>query len=326
MAASRPGRAVLPAPAGPGSRWYPAAMPGPAHHGDDVPGGTGAGYLDRRADLAGRTAIVVGGAAGLGRACVDDLAGAGVRLGVCDRDGRALAGTAAALADAGVPAVTAELDARDPDALAAFFDQVDAALGPRLDVLVNVVGGTFRQPFTESGPSGWDALVRTNFTWLLHAVQLGVARMRPGGGSIVNLTSIEAHRAAPGYAVYAAMKAAVTSLSRTLAVELGPEGIRVNTVAPDFVPTESLRRAMAGTDERVEAAQHRIGTPMGRAGTDEDVGGCVLFLASSLSSFVTGTTLHPDGGALASSGWANWPGTGFANVPPPAVVEPLLDG
>lgn len=267
---------------------------------------------------------MVGGAGGLGRACVDDLAGAGVRVAVCDRDGRALAETSAALARNGEPPVAAELDARDPDALAVFFAQVDGALGPRLDVLVNVVGGTFRQPFTESSPSGWDALVRTNFTWLLHAVRLGVPRMRPGGGSIVNLTTIEAHRAAPGYAVYAAMKAAVTSLSRTLAVELGPEGIRVNTVAPDFVPTEALRQAMPGTDEGVEAAQHRIGTPMGRAGTGQDVGGCVLFLASDLSSFVTGTTLHPDGGALASSGWANWPGTGFTNVPPPGVVERLL--
>jgi 3-oxoacyl-[acyl-carrier protein] reductase len=269
-------------------------------------------------------AVVVGGAGGLGRACVDDLAGAGVRLAVCDRDGTALAEMSEALAHTGAVQVTAELDARDPEALAGFFAQVDEALGPHLDVLVNVIGGTFRQAFSESSPSGWDVLMRTNFTWILHAVRLGVARMRPGGGSIVNLTTIEAHRAAPGYAVYAAMKAAVTSLSRTLAVELGPEGIRVNTVAPDFVPTEALRRATPGTAEEVEAAQHRIGTPMGRAGTGQDVGGCVLFLASDLSSFVTGTTLHPDGGALASSGWANWPGTGFTNVPPPGVVERFL--
>jgi NAD(P)-dependent dehydrogenase (short-subunit alcohol dehydrogenase family) len=192
-------------------------------------------------------------------------------------------------------------------------------------VLINVVGGTFRQPFEESNSRGWDALIKTNFTWLLHSTQLAVARMQTGGGSIINITSIEAHRAAPGYAVYAAMKAGVTSFTRTLAVELAPKGIRVNTIAPDYIVTPGLASLSEGVPEEVVSLQHRIGTPMGRVGRLEDAGGCALFLASNLSSFVTGTTLHPDGGAIASAGWFNWPDGGYSNQPPQHIVEFLLE-
>ena len=157
-------------------------------------------YLDDRADLKGRVAVIVGGGGGLGRACATDLAGAGMRLALCDRDGASLDETVALITEAGGEVMSGELDARDTDTLTAFFADVDARYGTRCDVLINVVGGTFRQPFEESNPRGWDALIRTNFTWLLHSTQLAVARMQDGGGSIINITSIEAHRAAPGYA------------------------------------------------------------------------------------------------------------------------------
>lgn len=281
-------------------------------------------YLDDRAGLDGRVAIVVGGGGGLGQACVNDLGGAGMRLALCDKDATALESAASSIADAGAEVMTGELDARDPEALAAFFAQVDEHYGGQLDVLVNVVGGTFHQSFEESSPRGWDALIRTNFTWLLHSTQMAIPRMTPGGGSIINITSIEGHRAAPGYAVYAAMKAGVTSLTRTLAVELAPRNIRINTIAPDYIPSPGLQSMLVGTDE-MRALQHRIGTPMGREGTFEDAGGCALFLASNLSSFVTGTTLHPDGGAIASSGWFNWPDAGFLNHPPQSVLDHLLE-
>ncbi|HWF22136.1 MAG TPA: SDR family oxidoreductase [Acidimicrobiales bacterium] len=281
-------------------------------------------FLDDRAGLDGRVAIVVGGGGGLGQACATDLGGAGMRLALCDKDAAALESTASAIADAGAEVMTGELDARDPEALAAFFAQVDGHFGGRLDVLVNVVGGTFHQSFEESSPRGWDALIRTNFTWLLHSTQMAIPRMSPGGGSIINITSIEGHRAAPGYAVYAAMKAGVTSLTRTLAVELAPRNIRINTIAPDYIPSPGLQSMVVGSEETRDL-HHRIGTPMGREGNFEDAGGCALFLASNLSSFVTGTTLHPDGGAIASSGWFNWPDAGFLNHPPESVLEQLLE-
>jgi len=282
-------------------------------------------YLDDRADLKGRVAIVVGGGGGLGRACAIDLAGAGMQLALCDKDEAALGEASSLITGAGGEVMTGALDARDPDALSSFFAESDARYGGRCDVLVNVVGGTFRRPFAETNPRGWDALIRTNFTWLLHSTQLAVARMRPKGGSIINITSIEAHRAAPGFAVYAAMKAAVTSLTRTLAVELAPENIRVNTIAPDYIATPALASLAEGVSEAMVALQHRISTPMGRVGVYEDAGGCALFLASNLSSFVTGSTLHPDGGAIASSGWFNWPDEGYLNHPPQQILERLLD-
>jgi NAD(P)-dependent dehydrogenase (short-subunit alcohol dehydrogenase family) len=290
-------------------------------------------FLDERAGLQGKTAVVAGGGGGLGRASALDLARAGADLALCDIDGAALAETAAEARALGVEVFDAMLDVRDPPALAGYFASSGERLA-RLDVLVNVVGGTFRSSFTEVSAKGRDALVRANFTWVADATQQAATRMAAlgRGGSIMTITSIEAHRAAPGYAVYAAMKAAVTHLTRTLAVELGAAGIRVNCIAPDFIPTVGLagvagragtagQRAVAAGDDPGD----RLTIPLQRKGEATDVGNCVLFLASELSSYITGTTLHPDGGALAASGWMDWPGEGFVARPPAWVLDRLDD-
>jgi 3-oxoacyl-[acyl-carrier protein] reductase len=301
------------------------------------------GLLDDRAGLAGKVAVVAGGGGGLGRAAALDLAGVGVHLALCDRDADSLARTSADARALGVEVLAETVDVRDEEAMAGFFAAADDAFGApggapgRLDVLVNVVGGTFRSPFTELSAKGRDTLIRTNFTWVVDATQHAARRMTAAGrgGSIITLTSIEGHRAAPGYAVYAAMKAALTHLTRTLAVELGPAGIRVNCIAPDFVPTAGLAgvAAGAGTGGEVAAAAgggvdagDRLTIPLGRKGRPEDVGGCVLFLASDLAAYITGTTLHPDGGAMAGSGWMDWPDEGFTARPPAWVLERLRYG
>ena len=290
------------------------------------------GFLEDRANLTGRVAVIAGGARGLGGAIARDLAQAGVNLALCDRDEQALEATTSDAAEAGRNVVKEAIDVREPPALRNFFERADA-LG-RLDILVNVVGGTYRQDFDVSSPQGWEALIRTNYTWLLHSTSLAIPRIRAGqrGGSIINLTSIEAHRAAPGYAVYAGLKAAVTNFSRSLAVELGADGIRVNTIAPDMVPTERVFEAAdegSGArdwgDDEYSKFSNRVSIPAGRRGRYEDIGNCALFLASDLSAYVTGTTIHPDGGALASSGWFCWPGEGFRNVLPLPVAEVLSD-
>ncbi|NKQ51488.1 SDR family oxidoreductase [Amycolatopsis sp. K13G38] len=269
------------------------------------------GWFEERGGLAGTVAVVTGGAGGLGEAVVSDLDANGVHVAVVDIDAEAVETLRGRLSDA----IVHHGDARDPDTLTRLFDAADERWG-RLDTLVNVVGGTFRAAFTETTPKGWNAVLRTNLLHVLHACSLAVPRMRAGGrgGSIVNLTTIEAHRAAPGYAVYSAAKAAVEQFARTLAVEVAPDGIRVNNVAPDYSPTPRLLKISGDGTSGEDGVGVTI--PMGRAGTPSDVSNCVVFLASALSSYITGTTVHPDGGTFASSGWFNWPGSGWSTRPP----------
>ena len=279
------------------------------------------GWFEERAALAGTVAVITGGAGGLGAAITGDLAANGVRVAVADVDAAACDALRSSLGDA--EAIVHAGDVRDPAVLAALFDAVDASWG-RVDTLVNVVGGTFRASFLDTTPNGWDALLRMNLEHVLRACALAAPRMRAGrrGGSVINITTIEAHRAAPRFAVYSAAKAAVEQFGRTLAVELAPDGIRVNNVAPDYVPTPNMAAASArsGLDPAdgglSTPAGQRVAIPMGRAGQVADVSGCVVFLASALSEFVTGSTLHPDSGTHAASGWFNWPGSGWANHAP----------
>jgi NAD(P)-dependent dehydrogenase (short-subunit alcohol dehydrogenase family) len=274
------------------------------------------GFLEERAALDGKVALIAGGGGGLGKAIALDYARAGMHLILCDKNAEMLDATAAAIAETAEAPFTASIDVRDADAFSqAFQDGLDRF--GALDVLVNVAGGTFKADFLDTNVRGWDAVIRANFGWLLHSTQLAARQMRSAGrgGSIINITSIEGHRAAPGYAVYSGMKGAVVQLSRTLALELAPEGIRVNNIAPDQTPTEGMPMTH---DQRVIKAS----IPMGRQGTYEDIGGCALFLASDLSKYVTGTTLHPDGGAIASAGWFNWPGEGYVNNPPASAFGP----
>ncbi|GGL19166.1 SDR family NAD(P)-dependent oxidoreductase [Nocardia jinanensis] len=280
------------------------------------------GWFEERGGLAGGVAVVTGGAGGLGRAIVTDLAANRVRPAVLDLDPVAVAELRKFSAERDLDAVVHHGDARDPEVLAALFDAADARWG-RLDILVNVVGGTFRAPFTDTRPKGWDALLRTNLTHVLHACHLAVPRMRAGGrgGSIINITTIEAHRAAPGFAVYSAAKAAVEQFARTLAVEVAPDGIRVNNIAPDFVPTPNLERIGTGDNAMTDPEGVKVAIPMGRAGNLTDISNCAVFLASGLSSYLTGTTLHPDGGTRASAGWFNWPEEGWANHAPLRVLR-----
>jgi 3-oxoacyl-[acyl-carrier protein] reductase len=269
------------------------------------------GYLEDRAGLQGKVALVAGGGGGLGRAVALDYAKAGMKVILLDRNEELLERTVAEVKATGEEPHAALVDVRDADAVTQAFEDGLAKFG-KLDVLVNVVGGTFKADFVDdTNVRGWDAVIRMNFGWLLHSTQLAARQMRKQGhgGSIISITSIEGHRAAPGYAVYAGMKGAVTNFSRTLALELAPDRIRVNTIAPDQIPTEGMPM---DTDERVITA----GIPMGRQGTYEDLGGCALFLASDLSEYITGTSLHPDGGAWASAGWWNWPELGYVNNPP----------
>jgi len=247
--------------------------------------------------LTDRVAVVTGAAVGIGAAIALAFARFGAHLALCDRDAENLAATARGVEAAGRRVLSDVFDVRDEARVGAFHAAV-ARTFQHVDVLVNNAGGGFFAPFLELTPRGQDALVRENFLSVAHCVRAAVPLMPPTGGSIINLTSIEAHRAAPGYATYAAMKAAVASLTRSLALELGERRIRVNCIAPDLIPTPGIGPV-------------RVNTPLPVSGRVEDVAGAAVYLASDLSRFVTGTTLHVDGGGFAAGGWRRVGGGGF---------------
>ena len=256
--------------------------------------------IDRSAvGLGGKVAIVTGAAKGIGAAAAGSLAAFGADLAICDRDGDGMVETAADVESVGRRCITGELDVRDENAVSAWLREVEQEYGA-VDVLVNNAGGGFYASFLDVNVKGQGALIAENFTSVTQLVRECVPLM-PNGGSIVNLTSIEASRAAPGFGIYAAMKAAVESLTKTLALELAPRNIRVNAVAPDAIPTpgdEGLGDAVS--EGQREAYGRKV--PLGWGNVD-DCAGPIVFLASELSSFVTGTVLHVDGGSSAASGW-----------------------
>jgi NAD(P)-dependent dehydrogenase (short-subunit alcohol dehydrogenase family) len=285
------------------------------------------GYLEDRAGLAGRVAAVVGGAAGIGEAVSLALARAGVDIALCDINEQAVPETSAKVETEGRRAVGIVGDACDTAVLQRFFEQIAANFG-HLDIVVNVAGGTTQKPFMQMDSADFAADIRRNYGYVLDSTRLAVPLLRKSGrgGSIINFTTIEAHRGAAGFAVYAGAKAALTNFTRALAVELGGENIRVNTLAPDTTPSqgnidaipEPLRSRMATVP--VDVWQQVFGTyiPLKAPPMPENLADGVLFLASDLSKFVTGTTLHIDGGTMAAAGFLEWPfGEGHLPVPAP---------
>jgi 3-oxoacyl-[acyl-carrier protein] reductase len=246
--------------------------------------------------LTDRVAVVTGAAAGIGRAVAAAFARFGADLALCDRDRENLAAAAAEVEATGRACLTGVLDVREAAEVSAFMASVGERFG-RVDVLVNNAGGGFRSPFLDVSDKGQQALVRENFDSVTHFVRAAVPLMPTGGGSIINLTSSEAHRAAPGFAVYAAQKAAVASLTKSLALELGERLIRVNCIAPDMIPTPGV-----GLLEGEAGA-----IPLPVAGHVDDAAAAAVYLASDLPRFVTGTTLHVDGGTTAAGGWHRTP-------------------
>ncbi len=248
--------------------------------------------------LTDRVAVVTGAARGIGAATATALARFGAHVAVCDRDEEGLDATRDAVEAEGRRCVASVLDVRDADAVDTFLARAHTELGP-LDICVNNAGGGFWAPFESVSPGGEAALVAENFTSVTSVIRLGLPRMAPGA-SIVNVTSVEAHHAAPGFAVYAAMKAAVTQLTWSLALELGDRGIRVNCVAPDMIPTPGDAGLAEASGALLEGLHP---TPLRRMGTPEECAAVIVFLASDLAAFVTGSTVAVDGGTVAAGAW-----------------------
>lgn len=240
--------------------------------------------------LAGRTALVTGGSRGIGAGIARALDRAGARVAIAGRHRDALDEAAAALSH---EPVVLEADLADADAAGPLADRAVDALGP-LDVLVNNAGIGRRLPTERLDAATVDALYAVN----VRAPLLLIARLVPGmkarrRGAIVNLSSVSGIVGTPNRAAYAATKGALDAATRSLAMELGPHGIRVNSVAPGVVDTRmwAANKAVPGVVEDVEAQ-----TALRRWSEPDDVAGVVVFLASDAARFVTGETIAADGG------------------------------
>ncbi len=252
-------------------------------------------------DLTGKVAVITGAANGIGAATAALFGHLGAAVALCDRVESASFGAQRSELDGGPAALCRVLDVRDGPAVDTFLADTVGRFG-RVDVLVNNAGGTFAAPLLEVSAKGEAALIAENFTQVTHLIRRTVPHM-PEGGSIVNVTSIEAHRAAPGFAVYAAMKAGLANLTKTMALELAPLGIRVNAIAPDALAGTGADAVGEGL--RAGPVPYRLGhrTPLGHDGTAADAAGAALYLACELSGFVTGVTIPVDGGNHAAGGW-----------------------
>lgn len=252
-------------------------------------------------DLSGRTALVTGGGRGLGLHIARGLAEAGADVFLAGRKLPALSDAAAALArETGRRAVAVEADLGRPESVEALAERV---LGEteRLDVLVNNAATVWSAPTLEYPLRGWDRVFDVNARGLWLLTQRAARRMsETGGGSVVNVASISAFRGAPDeeqdIVAYNASKGAVVALTVDLAVKLASAGIRVNCIAPGPFDTDMMRHLREQPD-RLRAYLSRL--PLGRAGTEDDIKGAAVFLASPASAFITGHTLVVDGGALA---------------------------
>ncbi len=244
------------------------------------------------ARLDGKTAVVTGGASGIGLATAKLLAAEGAKVVIADLHQADL--------DAALPVVGGEVASHscdiskisDLDGLRAFIEKKHG----RVDILFANAGNVRPIAFEAVTERDFDFTVNVNLKGTFFTVQ-ALLPIIPSGGSIILNTSIQSVKAFPGFSVYAATKAAVRSLARTLTAELGPRGIRTNAVAPGFIAT-ALRRKAGWTEEMIHEDDLRIAAevPVRRGGVAEDIAKAVLFLASEESDYISGVELTVDGG------------------------------
>jgi NAD(P)-dependent dehydrogenase (short-subunit alcohol dehydrogenase family) len=268
--------------------------------------------------LADRVAVVTGGGGGIGAATSRLFAQHGAHVVIADIDLDSAHQTAETISESGGSAIAFGTDVRDADQVDGLARSV-LERHNRVDVLVNNVGHWLRHPgaFIDTDPQLWDELYRIN----LHHVFLVTHAFLPAmidrhAGAIVNVSSVEGLRGYPEDPVYAAFKAAVIHFTRSLAVQVGRDGVRVNAIGPDV--TESLQVPYSQWLSAQEQQQWPQWVPVGRMGLPEDQARVILFLASDLSGFVTGHTIPTDGGTAAAGGWfrsSRRPGRDWTNRP-----------
>jgi len=254
-------------------------------------------------DLTGRVALVTGAGGGIGRTTSEVLAAAGATVVCADIDGGAADETAGAILGQGAKAESAQLDVSVRGAAATLVGHIAARHGG-LHVMCNIAGIMIDSSIIDVEPDEFDRILSVNLKGVLYGCQAaGKVMVAQRGGSIVNMSSAAVLAPSPGIGPYAICKAGVAQLTKSMAVEVGEHGVRVNTVAPGFVPTNMTARYYTKPDGTVdEQAKAAVLSPMARfapmrrVGMTSDIAYCVLYLASDASSFVTGQLISPNGG------------------------------
>jgi len=253
--------------------------------------------------LSGQVAIVTGGGTGLGRAMAGELGRAGSTVVLAARRPDPLASAVSAFQAEGVDAWAATVDIRRSDQVAALVDSVVKRYG-HIDILVNNAGGQFPARAENLTDGGWNAVVETNLTGTFHMTRaVGQQFMRQGhGGAITNIVIPSLFRGIPGIAHSVAARAGVWGLTKTLAREWAPQGIRINAVGPGVFVTEGFQQEMASAVAARVVDRLRETVPLGRTGRPEELGWLVVYLSSPLAAFMTGEYIVLDGGQSLEAG------------------------
>jgi NAD(P)-dependent dehydrogenase (short-subunit alcohol dehydrogenase family) len=248
-------------------------------------------------DLHGKTAVVIGGTSGIGRALALGLADAGAGVVASSRRIEQVDATAAEIEAQGSRTVRIASDVRNRASLEGVLEKTLEVFG-KVDILVNCAGKIMRAPTLDFPEDSWDEVLETNLTGTLRSSQIfGRHMLARQQGRIINITSLNSFVSLTEVAAYAASKAAVSALTRSLAVEWSRHGVLVNAIAPGVFRTALNAELLDNTGRGKELLAR---TPMGRFGKTEELVGAAVYLASAASSFVTGQTLVVDGGFLAS--------------------------
>lgn len=247
--------------------------------------------------LENKTAVVIGGTSGIGRAIAHGLAEAGADVVCTSRRAEQVESTAAEIEGFGKKTLRITSDVSDRASLENLLNECVKEFG-KVDILVNSAGRTKRAPTLDYAEEDWNAILETNLTGTLRSCQIfGRQMIEQNYGRIINIASLSTFVSLFEVAAYSASKAAVASLTKSLAIEWAKHGVNVNAIAPGVFKTDLNRELLESTDRGKE---FQLRTPMGRFGQVEELAGAAVFLASDAASYVTGEVLVVDGGFLAS--------------------------
>ena len=250
-----------------------------------------------RLELNGKVAVVIGGTSGIGLAIAKGMAEAGADVVPTSRRAEQVEAAAKEIEARGKRSIQIASDVSDRASLQNVLDETVKAFG-KVDIMVNSAGRTKRAPTLDFTDEDWDSIIDTNLTGTLRAAQVfGRHMLARQYGSIINIASLSTFVALYEVAAYSASKAAVASLTKSLAIEWGPRGVRVNAIAPGVFRTPLNEKLL---DETERGREFLLRTPMKRFGNVEELAGAAIFLASDAASFVNGEVLAVDGGFLAS--------------------------